>query len=97
MDSKNELWCEDFNDMLLVLEMGAKKHGAHNWLKPNGSKSSHTQMHDSMFHHLSDSYVGKTQDEESGYHPLLHLACRALMYYTREKRGLNVHSSSRGI
>lgn len=89
---------EEFQDYLQVMEMGAKKHGADNWLDPNGKKSSFKQMHDSMFHHLAESYAqgdiidfaGMTlrQDAESGLDPLLHLICRAQMLYTRLKRGI---------
>lgn len=76
-------------DFLEVMAMGAAKHGPDNWLQKNGAKSSHKQMHDSMFHHLADSYANLRVDEESGLDPLLHLACRALMIYTRKKRGLD--------
>lgn len=75
-------------DFVSVIEMGAIKHGNKNWLDPNGKKSSHKEMHDSMFHHLAESYSGKIRDNESGLHPLLHLACRALMCYTRHARGI---------
>ena len=75
--------------------MGAEKHGANNWLDPNGSKSSFKQMHDSMFHHLAESYAqgswfGKLdrEDEESGLDPLLHLITRAQMMYTRIQRDI---------
>lgn len=87
---------EEFQDYLQVMEMGARKHGADNWLNPNGSKSSFKQMHDSMFHHLAESFAAgnfpedsfKRQDHESGLDPLLHLICRAQMLYTRLKRGI---------
>ena len=87
---------EEFQDYLKVMEMGAKKHGADNWLNPNGAKSSFKQMHDSMFHHLAESYVQGDQqtyftsrgDHESDLDPLLHLICRAQMMYTRLKRGI---------
>lgn len=74
-----------------ILESGAAKHGANNWLDKDGNKSSHKDMHDSMFHHLAESFVGNTKDKDSGFHPLLHLATRALMCYTRQMRNL-VHS-----
>ena len=78
----------EFDDLYKVMEMGAKKHGAHNWLEPNGNKSSHKDMHASMFRHLSESSTGSLRDEESGLHPLLHLITRALMEYTRQVRGI---------
>ena len=90
---------EEFNDYLKVMEMGANKHGADNWLEPNGSKSSFKQMHDSMFHHLAESFaaglelegsfkIKLREDSESGLDPLLHVICRAQMMYTRLKRGI---------
>ena len=91
----SEYWQPEFFDMVKVLEMGAKKHGANNWLKPLGKKADHKAMHDSMFHHLAESFAQdgfsgerRNLDAESGLDPLLHLACRALMSYTRKKRGL---------
>ena len=93
---------EEFNDYLKVMEMGAEKHGDMNWLEPNGTKSSHKDMHDSMFHHLAKSfaaspYTGSSQsksfdksmdrkDSESNLDHLLHLICRAQMEYTRIRR-----------
>lgn len=86
---KHELWVPEFYDFLKVLEFGKTKHGACNWLEVRGKKSTFKQMHDSMFHHLAESYVNKQrEDKESGLDPLLHLACRALMMYTRINRGI---------
>ena len=103
MATSNSLWQPEFYDILKVLEMGAAKHGAHNWLnKAGGKKSSFKDMHDSMFHHLAESWgqkdrdmfkqpqphgADRREDEESGLDPLLHLACRALMCYTLIQRG----------
>lgn len=78
----------EFDDIYKVLEMGAKKHGAHNWLEPNGNKSSHKDMCSSMFRHLAEASTGKIKDDESGLHPLLHLVTRALMLYVRQERGV---------
>lgn len=62
-----------------VMEMGAKKYGKDNWLHPNGKSKSHVEMHNSMFHHIAESYTGSRQDKESTLDPLKHAACRALM------------------
>jgi len=78
----------ELDDWKAVLRMGAEKHGANNWLEPNGKKSSHNDMHASMSRHLEESWKGEMHDKESGLHPLLHLASRALMMYTRSKRGI---------
>ena len=94
-----DLWHDDFWDIIQVLETGAKKHGNKNWHDANkGKKSSFKEMHDSMFHHLSHSFARiydtqgyalsvSGQDPESGVDSLLHLASRALMCYSLIKRG----------
>lgn len=101
INDPNELWQPEFSDILKVLEFGIKKHGHANWLENDGRKSSFKEMHDSMFHHLAESYsLGygtfghegdhffERADSETGLDPLLHLACRALMTYTRIRRGI---------
>ena len=88
-----ELMEVEFLDFLKVLEFGAKKHGNYNWLEPKGKKSSHKDMHASMFRHLAESSAGHRADKESGLDPLLHLASRALMLYTRLKRGIEVSTT----
>lgn len=70
-------------DVIRVWEAGAEKHGARSW--EFGGLNTKTN-HDSMFHHLAESYSGRTVDPETGLHPALHLACRALMQYTLYKR-----------
>lgn len=66
-----------------VMKFGAKKHGDDNWAKKDGTKSSHKEMHDSMFHHLADSFsngaVDVAKDNETTLPSLAHLATRALM------------------
>jgi hypothetical protein len=74
----------EFNDVNKVLEFGAEKYGANTWLE--GNHFGHTSNHNSMFHHLAESYANVSKDLESDLHPLLHLACRALMEYTLIKR-----------
>lgn len=66
-------------EFLNVLEFGAKKYPANNWLEADGIRSDHMSMHDSMFHHLAESLIGITKDIESGLHPLAHLQCRGGM------------------
>lgn len=82
----------EFFDFLKILSLGAKKYAPNNWLERDGKKSSEREMHDSMFHHLAESFAGQSTDIESGLDPLLHLACRALMLYTRRQRGI-VHEA----
>ncbi len=83
-----EYWVPEFFDFVQVFPPGATKHGKFSWLGEEGGTCSHKDMHASMFRHLAESYAGKTTDAVSGLHPLLHLATRALMCYTRERRGL---------
>ncbi len=78
----------EMHDFMKVLEMGARKYSANNWLEPNGKRSSFKEYHDSAFHHLANSYSGQRLDTESGLDHLLHVACNALMLYTRLKRGI---------
>lgn len=85
---KPELWKEEFSDFMKVVEMGAEKYEANQWLSPAGAKTSHRDMHASMFRHLAASSSGIINDEESGLDHLLHLATRALMLYTRRKKGI---------
>jgi hypothetical protein len=82
----------EFYDFLKVLEMGAKKYAPKNWLRPDGTKASFKDMHASMFRHLAESQSGATKDVESQLHPLLHLACRALMEYTIQQRHIRAIS-----
>ena len=81
----------EFSHVLKVLQTGVDKgYKANGWLHDQDSpRMSHTENHDSMFHHIAESYSGMTQDTESGRHPRLHAAARCLMGYTRWKRGIN--------
>lgn len=79
---------QEMYDWTDVLEMGAKKYGANNWLEPDGKNANEKNTHASMFRHLAKSSAGIINDEESGLDHLLHVACRALMLYTRRKRNI---------
>jgi len=95
-NDKHSFMEPEFYDFLLILQMGAKKYARDNWLETDGQRSSHKDMHDSMFHHLAESFAGVTEDKDSKLHPLLHLAARSLMYYTRYKRNI-VHSKDSSL
>ena len=75
-------------DVMEIIISGAKKHDDENWLKVNGNTMSRNVNSDSMFHHLCDFRSGKNKDVDSGFPPELHIACRALMAYTRRCRNL---------
>jgi hypothetical protein len=79
---------KEFHDVFKVVDMGANKYSPNGWLDPSGKGQSYKENHDSMFHHLSKSYSGERTDPESQLDHYLHLACRALMAYTRLKRGI---------
>jgi hypothetical protein len=65
------------------------KYEPNNWLRGSGAiNSDHKSMHASMFRHLAESSTGGRRDVDTNLDPLLHLACRALMFYTRIQRGL---------
>ena len=87
----SELWKDEFYEVDKVLKMGAEKYEIDDWLKEEGHVISPKKNHDSMFHHLAESFVGRIKDKESELHPLLHVACRALMGFTRYKRGLDYY------
>jgi len=89
-DKRLELIPDEFYDVGLVLNFGATKYEPRNWEEKNGIKADFKQQHDSMFHHLAESFAGWSRhDQESDLDPLLHLACRALMCYTRIKREID--------
>lgn len=81
---------KEMNDWKKVLLASASSghHKPNNWMDPNGSKSSQKDMYASMFRHLSESATGRREDKDSGLHPLLHLASRALMMYYRDIKGI---------
>lgn len=76
----------EFLDMEKVFEQVVRsgKYHAHDW--EAGISFNKMKNFDSMFHHLCDARSGIGQDHESGLSPYLHLAIRALMAYTLEKR-----------
>lgn len=86
---------KEFYDIGFVLEMGAKKYTPNGWLDKNGVSQDRKSTYASMHRHLSQSLAGIDLDDESGQDHLLHLACRALMLYTRKKRNI-VHELDEG-
>jgi hypothetical protein len=88
-DLKDFIVPDEMLDFQKVMAFGISKgYEPDSWLLKNGAKTSNKDMHDSMFHHLAESFAGQTKDKESGLDPLLHLACRALMLYTRRQNGI---------
>jgi len=81
---------KEFLDWLDIVVIGADKYECNNWLKADGAKSDRKANFDSMSHHLAEGWVGGPEsiDKESKYHPYKHLACRAIMGYIRDLRGI---------
>jgi hypothetical protein len=77
----------EFYDILKVLEFGSKKYAVDSWRLRDIPSLQPQANHASMSRHLEEAYCGIRKDHESGLHPLLHLATRALMQYAREERG----------
>ena len=75
----------EFYDLIKVIEFGALKYGVDSWRDPDNPSIQPKANHASMSRHLAEAYCGHKHDHESGLHPLLHLATRALMQYAREK------------
>ncbi len=74
---------------VMTASANAGKYQPNNWLRKEGAvNSDHRSMHASMFRHLAESSTGGRHDADTHLDPLLHLACRALMFYTRIKKGL---------
>lgn len=96
MEDGDTLWKPEFYDLIQVLDMGASKYKKDGWLDADGACTSHKDNHASMFRHLAESSAGIKEDRESGLHPLLHLATRALMGYTRHVRGIVNPEDSNG-
>ncbi len=86
--SRVEEYPIEFLDFYKVADFGAEKHGHLNFLEPNGSKSSHKDMHASIFRHIAASSAGVRLDHETGLDHLLHAQCRIAMLYTRITRGI---------
>jgi hypothetical protein len=84
-------------DFIKVIEMGASKYEADGWLKPDGVGTSEKEMHASMSRHLAHSFANPDKlDLDSDLDHLLHLACRALMLYTRRVRSIGYAYKTEG-
>lgn len=82
----------EFDDIVLVLMNGAEKYEAHGW--ENGVAFEKDANLASIRRHENDYKAGIIVDKDSGLHPLLHVACRAMMQYTLDKRAKNDKDSN---
>lgn len=80
---------ELFTGTLQVLEFGANKYEANNWLLPDGVNSDHKSMYGSIFRHVAEAYAGKERDTESRLPPAAHAQARLGMWMVRKARGLD--------
>lgn len=87
-----EMFC--FLDVMLH---GAKKYAPNNWLEEDGAKSNHKDMHSSLLRHAAASFGGTDIDKDSGFYHLQNAATRALMLYTRKKRGIVHVDDKKGV
>lgn len=79
---------KEFEHVYKILDFGAKKYDPEGWLEPEGYSMDIKSQAGSMQRHLAQGLYGNPMDKESGHHHMLHLACRALMCYTRYIRGI---------
>lgn len=72
-------------EVVKVFMFGAKKYGDHNWL----DGLAYDRFADAIQRHWFEWFVlGRDVDEESGFHPLAHLTCCALMILTYHLLGM---------
>lgn len=93
----DDLRPKEFDDVDLVLKMGAEKYGAHTFLREKDYHLTHRDNCASMFRHLAKHAAGIANDDESELDHLLHLATRALMAHTRIKRGLEYYDEDNNV
>ena len=77
-----------FKGMLDVLEFGAVKYEANNWLEPDGVNTDQKSMYGSIFRHTAEAYSGRHKDLESGLPPEAHAQVRLGMMLTRKEMGI---------
>lgn len=88
MNRTEELFNKYMKDIHEVSEYGARKHKGDGWLDEDGATMDNRSQLKSKASHAADSYMGVTEDHDSGLHPDLHLAWRAIASYIRFKEGI---------
>ena len=80
---------EAIEDIVKVLEFGAKKYSRWNWTE--GSGFSYTRIVSSLLRHTFAWVRGEDKDPESGLSHLAHMGCNIvfLLYYNRYKDRYN--------
>ena len=67
---------EFIDDLIEVLEFGAKNHGDFNW--KNVDK---VRFQDAMYRHFSKYTKGELYDEDTGKQHMVHIACNAMFLH----------------
>lgn len=77
----------EFDDVILVLQHSAEtgKYGRNDWLEGRNFNTENSIA--SLQRHIRDYRLGLRNDRDNNLHPMLMVACRALMIYTLDKRG----------
>lgn len=91
-NSPGELWLPEFYHFQDVLQHGIddKGYAKDGWLINPISPTMNIQENcDHMFHHLAKIYAGEWIDPDSRLPHFHHLACRAVMGYTRFSRKIS--------
>jgi hypothetical protein len=80
---------ECIEDVVRILQGGAKKYGDFNWMESPGFE--YTRLYNSLRRHLGKWRKGQDRDEESQELEIAHVACNALMllYYQKMQLGID--------
>lgn len=86
-------------DFFKIVSMGAKKYAMNNWLLPDGKRSSEKEMHDSMFHHLAESYATAQLILKNPINSSIKEKAETLKYIADKESGLDplLHLSCRAL
>lgn len=76
---------EALEEVVKVLEFGARKYDRNNWRRGEGFK--YSRVFNSLLRHAYAWWRGEDRDPESGYSHLAHMGCNIvfLLYYNRYK------------
>lgn len=77
---------EALNQILNVLEFGAKKYAPRNWEKG----LSWSETYDSLLRHLTAWYMREENDAETGLYHLAHVGCNAIFLITMQVRKIGI-------
>lgn len=73
---------------VLAKSIESGKREPDNWLLPDGDTMQRLRNLHSISNHFTALAQGENIDKDSGLHHALAVACRALMLYTRDQRGI---------